>query len=66
MAWVRQRFEMDGVRVTLDEHDVEIKIQDGPIPVAIVLEPDTQQEAHGYAMLLRRAARRLEEIGRGL
>lgn len=32
----------------------------------VIFTPETRQDAHDWALVFRKAARRLEEIGRGL
>ena len=61
MAWVTQKFEYRCLGVELDEGSVEITSGE-----SIYLTPENSQEAHAWAMMLRRAARRLEEIGKEL
>ena len=63
MAWVKQKFEvgtlsisLEGARVVLGNRGCDLA----------VWEPETHEDAHGMAMMLRRGARRLEEIGKGL
>lgn len=60
MAWVPQKFEYSSFRVELFECDVSLD------DYTIWLKPQTSAQAHSWAMMLRRAARRLEEIGKGL
>lgn len=63
MAWVTQKFELDGMTVRLEKEKVLLGNQGCEIAV---WEPKTSESAHGMALMLRRAARRLEEIGTGL
>lgn len=67
MAWVTQHFEVQGFKVSLLGDRVEIEVQDPTLGACkIFFKPLTQSGAHGGAMMLRRAARRLEEIGKDL
>jgi virulence-associated protein VagC len=63
MAWVTQKFEGHGLTVSLEEHRVAMTTALGD---ELIITPMGQQHAHHFAMMLRRAARRLEEIGKGL
>lgn len=60
MAWITQQFTKSGFRMELTEQDVSFDDR------TICLTPQRQEDAHAWAMMLRKAARRLEEIGRGL
>lgn len=60
MAWVRQSFEHAGFRVEL--LDTGVSFQD----YSLSLTPVNPEEAHAWAMMLRKSARRLEEIGKNL
>lgn len=62
MAWVTQKFEHNGLEVVLAAETVVFQ-DDGHF---LELCPKTSAGAHAQAMMLRRAARRLEEIGNGL
>ena len=64
MAWLTQKFEGHGVSVVLESHRVQVVVP--AQRVDLMLAPRSQDEAHHLAMMLRRAARRLEEIGKGL
>lgn len=70
MAWVTQEFRHDALSVSLGGDKVDIMLSGGapgaPDTDWIVLAPKRQVDAHSWAMMLRRAARRLEEIGKGL
>ena len=69
MAWVEQVFTHHEKRFHLLYHAVfmQDKHENDPIgSPGLWLEPSTQEEAHGWAMMLRKAARRLEEIGKDL
>jgi len=59
MAWIEQDFSHKGFQVTLQTDGVWFDLW-------VHLAPKTQDEAHAWAMMLRKSARRLEEIGRGL
>ena len=63
MAWVVQTFDAHEFEVQLEHAHVEFEFPGG---FRVTLEPGKQVEAHDWAMMLRRAARRLEEIGQGL
>lgn len=60
MAWVSQSFGHAGFKVELLEKSVSLG------DYTIWLMPMSAEDAHSWAMMLRRAARRLEEIGKGL
>lgn len=60
MAWVKQEFSAHGLNVLLEDDGVSVN------EFAIWLQPRSRDEAHDWAMMLRKAARRLEEIGKGL
>ena len=63
MAWVKQTFDLSDMEVTLENKRVLL----GNLGCDLaVWEPKTSQQAHSMALVLRRAARRLEEIGKGL
>lgn len=62
MAWVTQRFENNGFVVCLFEDSVNLSL----FGHGVSLTPENQPEAHSQAMMLRRAARRLEEVGKVL
>ena len=62
MAWVTQQFKLEDLGVNLHSDHVTIKSGDS----LIAISPATQDEAHGFALMLRRAARRMEEIGKEL
>lgn len=66
MAWVTQTFEIDLFKVSLQEDRVVLEMEHPTGPIKFILLPDTKGLAHGTALLLRRAARRLEEIGKEL
>jgi hypothetical protein len=61
MAWVTQEFIL--------QHHLKMKLAENQIEFdecTIRLRPTTQDEAQKLAMMLRKAARRLEEIGKDL
>ena len=67
MAWVTQDFKHNFIGVFLDHKDVMIyEEQIGGEENTISLSPKSSSDAHSWALMLRRAARRLEEIGKGL
>ena len=68
MAWVKQTIESQTLSVDLLAGSVCLRGETLPgiLPGALTIEPRTRQEAHDTALVLRRAARRLEEIGKGL
>ena len=64
MAWVTQTFGHGDKEVNLYEDAVFIQCD--RTKEGVWFDPTGQDEAHGWALMLRRAARRLEEIGKGL
>lgn len=60
MAWVTQQFKHGSLEVTLEADGVQFN------EFLLWLRPKKQEDAHNWAMMLRRAARRLEEVGKGL
>lgn len=69
MAWVEQVFTHCEKRFHLLNNAVFMQDKADGDPQGspgLWLEPSTQSEAHGWAMMLRKSARRLEEIGKGL
>ena len=67
MAWVTQSFNQGRLSASLYDKSAVITLEGEETGAeTISLEPECQADAHGWAMILRRAARRLEEIGRGL
>ena len=62
MAWVTQKFGEDAFEVVLEEKRVRILVWGE----GLTLAPTLRETAHDQALMLRRAARRLEEIGKGL
>jgi hypothetical protein len=64
MAWVTQKFEYSGLEFILESN--RVIVQDADHVLGLVMEPKDQDAAHGQAMMLRRAARRLEEIGKNM
>lgn len=63
MAWVTQKFEAYDLEVDLEEDMVSFRIYGDRW---LCVRPGSQSASHAWAMMLRRAARRLEEIGKGL
>ena len=63
MAWVTQTFTLDHLEVALKGDRVQFRLWD---ELKLDLYPQTSDSAHKWAMILRKAARRLEEIGKGL
>lgn len=61
VAWVIQKFEHSNLGVELG--DDYVQIQSGE---SLFLSPKSEEEAHAWALMMRRAARRFEEIGKGL
>jgi len=55
---------MDGL--ILSRFDEAVFIEDPAGVEALWLEPDSPGQAHDWALVLRKAARHLEAIGRGL
>ena len=72
MAWVKQTFSGDGIIASLGHERVVISTEPGVNGVWIdpdqilTLEPCSMEQAHALALIFRRVARRLEEIGKGL
>ena len=66
MAWVVQRFDSEILSASMLEKSVCLRQTAGEQLNLISLHPLTKSDAHDAALVLRRAARRLEEIGRGL
>ena len=66
MAWVVQRFDSEILSTSLFEKGVNLRHIEGDQVHIIMLHPLTRGDAHDAALVLRRAARRLEEIGKGL
>jgi hypothetical protein len=64
MAWVTQTFNHGEKKVELLE-DLII-IVDDDMRESVVMLPSCSADAHNWALMLRRAARRLEEIGKEL
>jgi len=62
MAWVTQSFQSGNTEVHLFESSVTISDK----PEWVDIHPKTREQAHDAALMLRRAARRLEEIGKDL
>lgn len=60
MAWIEQEFHHAGLKLSLQSDKVQMN------DYTVILEPANQDEAHAWAMMLRKAARRLEEIGKVL
>ena len=70
MAWVIQSFKVAKLMgVDLFSSAVTITGIEGgtaDIPGAVTILPKSKEDAHAAAMMFRRAARRLEEIGKEL
>lgn len=74
MAWVKQDFVHHGFNVSLGDSTVQLAngvkwdVDSGSLSYSaeIQLEPSCRDEAHCWALMLRRAARRLEEIGKAM
>lgn len=65
MAWVTQEFKQGDLSVSLLSEAVSIQQEGDETPSeTLFLQPECQADAHGWALMLRRAARRLEEIGK--
>ncbi len=65
MAWVTQDFTLGFFTVSLQEKEIFISgASKGERFIG--LHPRTLEDAQGYALMLRRAAKRLEEIGSSL
>lgn len=66
MAWVTQIFGQSDKAVSLYEDSVLVEGGSQTGPEGVWFEPENRGDAHAWALMLRRAARRLEEIGKGL
>lgn len=66
-SWIEQTFHYGPLTLELKTDTVTLtaSVQGHP-PSIISIKPSKQQEAHDMALLLRKAARRFEEIGKGL
>jgi hypothetical protein len=64
MAWVTERLEYGILTAFLGENEVQLDSMNAE--EAFVLHPVSQDEAHSWALIFRKTARRLEEIGKGL
>lgn len=67
--WIKQVFYSDGCEITLEVDHIQVLGQGGPPGFTYLparLEPHTKESSHRLAMMLRKAARRMEEIGKGL
>ena len=60
MAWVNAKFNHKDLDVVLCERYINIESDPGYITIM----PRLKEDAHAWAMMLRKAARRLEEIGK--
>jgi len=64
----REKRQREAVRIGLLQYAITLEVG-ASIPEEttwIPLEPETQEEARQLAMIFRKAARRFEEIGKGL
>jgi hypothetical protein len=72
MAWVTQTFMSNGVTASLGESKVILGVSSGAKglwfdkDMILHIEPASKEESHNLALIFRRIARRLEEIGKGL
>lgn len=69
MTWVLQTFSSSKLKVTLDERWIVLQAEAASSNrglATILIDPQTRNEAHDLALILRKTARRLEEIGKGL
>ena len=67
MAWVTQKFNHSHLMIDLYDDLVFITQPTEAGEQCVCLDPDGKKEdAHAWAMMLRKAARRLEEIGKEL
>lgn len=65
--WIKQVFHVNGCEISLEPDMVRVKGNQGLDPYGgACLNPTHKEAAHELAMVLRKAARRLEEIGKGL
>jgi len=64
MVWVTSTLEHWGCTAKLEENGVRIWMGDPNHSVDFF--PHSANDAHTYALILRKCARRLEDVGRGL
>jgi len=64
--FVFNTLESGGVKITLAEKSVTVRTEWQGSDNWIELFPLTQKEAHNLALMFRKAARRFEEMGKGL
>jgi hypothetical protein len=60
------RLEFEGVQIIQENHARADVLGDFGSDDRVVIVPSTVDEAHDLALAFRKAARRLEEIGRGM
>ena len=65
MAWVTQEYNLDKIRVAIFANEVIIGGAVGGEGF-IDFRPKTKEQARGYALMLRKAAKRLEQISEDL
>lgn len=63
---VEQSFTHAGVIITLGTSAIVFSEEDTKPDMSFIIEPTSKLEAHTFALMLRRAARRLEGIGENL
>ena len=70
MAWVNQQYEYDGLSALIAEAYIELKLKwwngEGVSEHRIALDPSEREEAKAFALMLRKAAKRLEQISEDL
>lgn len=66
--WIFQTLESQCFRVHLGPNTVQVDAvgPGSPLAASVLLIPETRAEANKLSMMLRKASRRIEEIGKGL
>ena len=66
MAWVNQHYEYNDLSALIAEKHVELELKwrgcNGMTESRIELYPSVEDEAKAFALILRKAAKRLEQI----
>jgi len=65
-SFVRQTFELTGIRVALDSEGVEIFYKDHGNEDLAYFDPKTRNDANQMCIVLKLAAAHLEKLGKGL
>lgn len=70
MAWVNQHYEYNELSALIAENHVELKLKwwngGGMSEARIALDPSQKDEAKAFALMLRKAAKRLERLSEDL